>query len=149
MRQMFLADLQGKGIDLPVPANPAEPYAVLMVWPVTKVIATVVAFADGAEGVYYRTGGGFLGGGSSSEKIRQAALNAVAVVAELRAQMLPTKEFPLPARGTTYFYAVSHAGVFTVSASTRELENHSHPLSRLGDPMQAIFRQGRLEATRV
>jgi hypothetical protein len=101
MRHMVLAELQGKGIDLPARTNPAKPYALLMDWPVSKAIATVVAVADGAASIYCSTAGGLLGGGNSDEKVRQAALHAVAIAAEFRTQMLPTKEFPLPDLDTT------------------------------------------------
>ena len=130
-------------IGLPSTAHPTEPWAVVMDWALPRGTATVVAISDGSASVYLSSGGGFIGGGQSSESVRQAARNAVAAAVEMQAAMKPATTFPLPNRGEVAFYALTDAGVFSANVSEADLSAHRSPFLRLGDALQAIITEYR------
>jgi len=130
--------------DLPYVSSPAEPWAVMMDWGVRTGIATVVAFSNGNASIYTSTGGGSIGGGQSHPMIQSAAKNAVFVAAELAPRMQAATSEPLPRRGEVMFYVCADAGVRTATAAEKEVRKGRHPLSKLGDAMQAVVTQYRL-----
>ncbi len=130
-------------IGIPPAPSPDEPWGVMMDWGMDDGAATVVAFSDGNASVYLSSGGGFIGGGQSDEAVRKAAKDMVAVAAECRSQTHPTKVYPLPKNGDVSFYLLTDKGVFSASATVKDLMSHSHPLSRLGDAAQNVITQYR------
>jgi hypothetical protein len=135
-------------IGLPAPAHDTDAWAVVMDWGVAEGSATVVAIADGTASIYLSSGGGSIGGGQSHESIRQAAMRAVSVAAEVQPEMRPVTSYPLPSAGEVVFYVLTDAGVFSASASEKELGGHRHRLSKLGDAMQEIITQYRVIQTK-
>ena len=134
-------------IGLPVPQHPGDPFAVIMDWALSEGTATVVAISDGTASLYDSTGGGAIGGAQSHDSIQQAAKYAVATAAEFRSQMRKVTTYPLPQHGEVVFYLLTDDGVFSQSAPEEELSSARHPLSRLGDAMQAVITQYRLTET--
>ena len=130
-----------------VPAEfpPDEPWAVLMDWGTKNAIATIVAFTDGTASMYYSSGGATLGGGQADPAIRAAAKNALAVVARTIARLRLVTEFPTPKQpGQVYFYVLTRSGVYFGEGTQNELGTSQHPLSELGNAMQAIITGYRL-----
>jgi hypothetical protein len=115
-----------------------QPWGVVMDWGIERGTATVVAFSDGPASVYLSSGGGYIGG-NGEERIRRAAQQAVSVAGEYQAEMVPSQEYPLPAKGEVIFYVLTDTGVLTSRASEEDLANDRHRLSKLGKPMQAII----------
>jgi hypothetical protein len=128
-------------IGLPAPAHDTDPWAVVMDWGMTEGSATVVAIADGTASIYLSSGGGSIGGGQSHDSIRQAAMRAVSVAAEFQPEMRRVTSYPLPGSGEVVFYVLTDAGVFSASASEKELSAHRPRLSKLGDALQEIMTQ--------
>jgi hypothetical protein len=131
-------------IGLPAPAHDTDPWAVVMDWGVAEGSATVVAIADGTASMYLSSGGGSIGGGQSHDSIRQAAMRGVSVAADFLPEMRRVTSYPLPGAGEVVFYVLTDAGVFSASASEKELGGHRHRLSKLGDAMQEIITQYRV-----
>jgi hypothetical protein len=143
LRRQVLQGLHGK-VELPATKKPTEPYAVVMDWNTGNAIATIVSIADGTASMYLSNGGGSIGGGQGHKEIREAALSAVSLAADVQPQMKSVFAYPLPMRGEVIFYLVTEAGVFSASAPANELATGKHPLSRLGNAMQNIITQYRL-----
>jgi hypothetical protein len=136
--------LQGsrKKFSLAPAANRNEPWGVVMDWGMARGSAAVTAVLDGSASIYLSSGGGSIGG-RSHESIRKAAQNAVAIAAKLQPTMRPTTDYPLPTQDELIFYVLTDAGVFTQSASVKDVGSHRHALSPLGDAMQVIVTEYR------
>lgn len=143
LRRQVLQGLRGKVV-LPAPKKTTEPYAVVMDWNTGNAIATIVAISDGTASIYLSNGGGSIGGGQGNKEIRDAALSAVTMAADVQPQMETVVSYPLPMRGEVIFYLVTETGVFSASAPAKELAAGKHPLSPLGNAMQNIITQYRL-----
>jgi hypothetical protein len=124
-------------------ANQTQPWGVIMDWGLENGIATTAAFADGSASVYTSTGGGSVGG-QSQEAIRKAAHAAVSAADEILSIAHRTSYVPLPKRGKVFFYLRTDAGIFTARAKEKDLREGKHPLSKLGNAMQAVITQYRL-----
>jgi hypothetical protein len=124
-------------------SKPTEPWGVLMDWGVSDGSATVVTLSDGNASVYLSSGGAYLGG-IGQEAIRKAAQKTVQVADEFQPKMHATTTYPLPQRGEVSFYLLTDAGVFTTSASEKDLAAHRIPLAKLGDAAQDVITQYRL-----
>lgn len=130
-----------KNLDIaPVDAE-NKAWGIVMDWNLGHGTATVIAVADGNASVYLSSGGGSIGGGKTHESIRLAARKAVLLASELLPKMRRVTEYPLPEVELVSFYALTDTGVFSESASTKELAAGQHPLSGLGDAMQEIIMQ--------
>jgi len=127
-----------------IPDSPNEPWAVVMDWGVGSGTATVVAVSDGTASIYYSSGGGSIGGGYARPSIRDAALHAVSVAGKFLDHMQLAERFPLPEMGGVAFFVLTGMGVFTAKASVDLLSANRHPLSELGNAMQAIVTQYRV-----
>jgi len=127
-------------IGLPPPANPGDAWGVAMDWVVTNGTATIVAVSDGSASIYLSSGGGFLGGGGH-EPVRNAAKRMVTAAVECQQLAHATNAYPLPERGTVYFYLLTDDGVLTASASEADLRNHQGPLAALADAGQNVITQ--------
>lgn len=137
--------------DVAFPDSRAKPCAVVMDWAIGSGIATVVAVSDGTASVYLSSGGGSIGGSYAVPRIREAAIHAVSIAANFLDAMLPTSDFPLPEAGGVIFYVVTDCGVYMAKASVELLSTNRHPLSALGNDMQAIVTAYRVleTATRI
>jgi hypothetical protein len=136
-----LQTLEASRAELGLPAMQTEtqPWGVLMDWGLASGSATVAALSGGNASIYLSSGGGSIGGGSSSEAICKPAQNAVATAAEVQSLLNPVTSFPVPAADQVVFYAITDAGVFSGSAFAKDLSTHGHRLSRLGDAMQELI----------
>jgi hypothetical protein len=138
LRQQILEGSRSKFGLLPQTRS-NEPWGVTMDWSIGNGTATVVALADGNASICLSSGGGSIGGGHSSDIIRDAALHAIAVAAESLRVMEVTRTFPLPQIGKVAFYVLTDEGVYTGRAPANELIAHRHPFFELGNAMQQII----------
>jgi len=115
------------------------PWGAVMDWGMENGTTTVVAFSDGTASVYLSSGGGSIGGGQSHESTRKAAKDMVTAAVECREKTHATTVCPLPRSGEVFFYLLTDKGVFTASATVKELMSHTHPLSRIGDAAQNVI----------
>ncbi|HEV8583222.1 MAG TPA: hypothetical protein VGX68_29490 [Thermoanaerobaculia bacterium] len=114
-----------------------EPYGLLMEMAIHISAMTLVSFADGDANVYYKNGGGMVGG-SSHESVRKAAKAFVALAARAlpkMTKMTKTADYPLPGIEKVRFYVLTPQGVFTTETNRQALSN---PRSELG----ALFYAG-------
>jgi hypothetical protein len=107
-----------------------QPWGVLMETGFPEGTAIVVSMADGSASLYLSGGGGVVGG-IGDEKIRSASATFVELAGQLKANMTPTKTFPLPREGRTVFYVRTDLGVITAEADEEELGEERHKLSPL------------------
>jgi hypothetical protein len=142
LRNMILTGSRTK-FSLPETSRPTEPWGVVMDWGVQNGTATVVALSDGTASVYLSGGGGFIGG-IGQEPIRSSAKAAVKSAGEVQSLMKETKNFPLPQTGQAQFFALTDAGIYTASASEKELAAGRTPFANLGNAMQAVITQYRI-----
>ena len=139
--------LRTRALQLRLPAMPSKAvHAVLMDWKINQFTVTVLAAADGTASVYISNGGGFLGGGEKSPKIRQAAIRSVGIANTVLSNFRPTEAFDLPPEGKILFYATCNEGVFLASANEADIKSGKDPLAALGNAMQDIISQYRLMA---
>jgi hypothetical protein len=124
--------------------QPSDPWAVVMEWAVPSGTATVVAVSDGTASIYYSGGGGSIGGGYARQSIRDGALYAVSIAKRFLDHMQVTESFSLPEPDGVAFYILTERGVFAAKASVELLSTNRHPLSELGNAMQAIITQYRI-----
>jgi hypothetical protein len=124
------------GVPAPTPAS--APWGVVMDWGTPSGSVTIVAISDGNASVYLSTGGGYLGGGASSEPIRAAARSAVDVAVRCQPQAHPTAEFPLPGPGEVIFYLLTDAGALVIRASEPAVRDGAGALTDLANRMQSI-----------
>src|ERR1700761_7403371 len=94
---------QALAIRLPGLASDAL-HAVVMDWPVSNGMTTVLAAADGTASIYLSSGGGFLGGSESVPAIKAAALHALRVAEYDHGDARPTAETPTPASPNAVFF---------------------------------------------
>jgi hypothetical protein len=111
-----------------------EPYGLLMELGIQISVVTLVCFVDGDANVYYKTGGGMVGG-SHHESVRKAAKAFVALASKALPKMVKTTDYPLPGMDKIRFYALTPQGVFTTETSRQSMAT---PRSELG----ALFYQG-------
>ena len=142
-RRMQILQGSREKLGISVAAGPRQPWGVLMDWRLESASATVVALSDGNASVYLSSGGGSLGGWKSHENFRDGATNAAGIASRFQPTMLSATSYPLPDRNEVTSCVLTDAGVFTGTASARELSRHSHALWPLGAAMQEIITQYR------
>lgn len=108
----------------------ANVWGVLMETGYPEGAATLAAMADGSASLYFSTGGGVLGGGDHPS-VNAAARKLVELAGGRLAELSPTSEFPLPARGEVTFYVLTTNGVLRSGARQDTLGAGEHPLSEL------------------
>jgi len=121
-------------------------WGVLMDLPISGVIATVVAFADGSASIYLSSGGGFIGGGHKPP-IQRAARAFVAAAGAARALLAPTATFPTSDAGSVRFYARTRGGVLGADAPEQALASGRHALSPLFMAGQGVISAYREDQT--
>jgi hypothetical protein len=122
--------------------KPDEAFGVLMEMGISTSVVTLAAFADGDASIYYKTGGGMIGGGSH-ETVRAASKDLVARAQKALPRMTKTTSFPLPEDGRVRFYGLTQRGVFTVETSRQSLGERPTELSALFASGQEVVAQMR------
>ncbi len=121
-------------VNLGLDPKGTEPYGLVMEMGIQISVVTLVSFADGDASVYYKTGGGMVGG-ISHESVRSVAKAFVGLAPKALPKMIRTTEFPLPGPDRVRFYILTPQGVFTTETNRQNLTN---PKSELG----ALFYSG-------
>ena len=107
-----------------------EAYGVAMEMGMGSSVVTLACFADGDARLYYKTGGGMIGGGGH-ERVRKAAREFVLLAQKALPGMAPTADFPLPEPDRVRFYALTPGGTYTVETDRQDLGEASSELSAL------------------
>lgn len=136
---------QALGIRLPGLA-PDALHAVVMDWPVSNGMTTVLAAADGTASIYLSSGGGFIGGSESVPTLKSAALHAIRLATREHGDARPTLETSLPASpNAVFFYFVYESGLLLTRANEATLRDGTNRLKGLGIAMQQIITEYRLK----
>ncbi len=128
-------------LGLPGELKPNDPYGVIMEMGIPKSVVTLAAFADGDARLYYKTGGGMVGG-ISHEKVRRAAQEFVALSRKVLGRMAKTTEYPLPETDRVRFYVLTPRGVFTT-------ETDRQRLGEIPSDLSTLFRSGQEVVTQM
>ncbi len=141
-------------LGLPGDFKEDEPYGLLMELGMPNSVVTLACFADGDARVYYKTGGGMVGG-VSHESIRKASKDLIALTQKALPRMTKTNTHPLPAQDRVRFYALTSRGTFTTETDRRALAKPGtsfrpcFPAARRSSPKCARCRRsGRTEGGR-
>lgn len=107
-----------------------EPYGLLMEMEISGSVVTLVCFATGDASLYYRTGGGMVGG-IAHETVRKAAVELVGQARAALSRMIQAGGHPLPGPGKVRFYALTPKGVYTTETDRESLADPESPLGSL------------------
>lgn len=121
--------------------KPNEPYGVLMEMGIPSSVVTLACFANGDARLYYKTGGGMVGG-ISHEKIRKAAQEFTALARKTMTRMSRVTSYPVPAEDRVRFYVLTPRGVFTT-------ETDREALGEPGDELAPLFYSGQEVVTQM
>ncbi|MBW8878617.1 MAG: hypothetical protein JF614_26975 [Acidobacteria bacterium] len=131
-----------KRLVLPGELKPDEAFGVLMEMGISTSVVTLASFADGDASIYYKTGGGMIGG-VSHETVRAASKDLVARAQKALPRMIKTTSFPLPEDGRVRFYVLTPRGVFTTETSRQTLGERQSELAALFSSGQEVVAQMR------
>jgi hypothetical protein len=129
-------------LGLPGELKPNDPYGVLMEMGIPKSVVTLAAFADGDARLYYKTGGGMVGG-ISHESVRRAAQEFVGLSRKVLGRMAKVTEYPVPGPDRVRFYVLTPRGVFTTETDRQRLGETASDLSTLFYSGQEVVTQMR------
>ena len=129
-------------LGLPGELKPNDPYGALMEMGIPNSVVTLAAFADGDARLYYKTGGGMVGG-ISHQNVRQAAQEFVGLSRKVLGRMAKTTEYPLPEPDRVRFYVLTPRGVFTTETDRQRLGETASDLSNLFRSGQEVVTQMR------
>ena len=132
-----------KRLALPGERKPEEAFGVVMEMGISSSVVTLACFADGDARVYYKTGGGMIGG-ISHENVRVAAKDLVARAQKAQGRMIKTTSYPLPADDRVRFYVLTPRGVLTTETSRQALGERQGELTSLFASGQEVVAQMRL-----
>jgi len=144
--QALTIDRAAAGIPAPSPDAPV--WGLLMDMGFPNGTATLFTLADGTTSLYYSSGGGVLGG-HDHEAVRLANAALLTQANRLVARMTPTSTFPLPAAGTTTFYARTDSGIVVGGGADEDLGRDRHDLSELFRSGHAVLTELRLICERA
>jgi hypothetical protein len=122
---------------------PGEPYGVLMEMGISNSVVTLACFADGDARLFYKTGGGMIGG-ISHDSVRKVSKDLVALARKAAPRMIRTTNHPLPGPDRVRFYVLTVGGVLTTETSRQALGERQSELSALfqaGQEVVARMRQ--------
>jgi len=142
LRQEALAT-QVTSLGLPGEVKPNEPFGVLMEMGVPSSVVTLACFANGDARLYYRTGGGMVGG-ISHGKVRKAAQEFTALARKAMTRMSRVTNFPVPAEDRVRFYVLTPRGVYSIETDREALGEQGSELAPLfysGQEVVAEMRQ--------
>ncbi|HYX23593.1 MAG TPA: hypothetical protein VFC23_05525 [Thermoanaerobaculia bacterium] len=131
-----------KRLVLPGELKPDEAFGVLMEMGISTSVVTLASFADGDARIYYKTGGGMIGG-VSHENVRAASKDLVARAQKTLPRMIKTTSFPLPEDGRVRFYVLTPRGVLTTETSRQTLGERQSELAALFSSGQEVVAQMR------
>jgi hypothetical protein len=142
LRQEALAT-QVTSLGLASEVKPNEPFGILMEMGVPSSVVTLACFANGDARLYYKTGGGMVGG-ISHEKVRKAAQEFTGLARKAMMRMSRVTTFPVPAEDRVRFYVLTPRGVFATETDREALGepgNELAPLFYSGQEVVAEMRQ--------
>jgi hypothetical protein len=120
----------------------------LMEMPVGDATATIVAVADGTVSLYTSTGGGTTGAGEHLSA-RHAGQRFLQAAADSARWMTPTRDFPLPSRGSVRFHVRTPNGDVTGEAAEDALRARRDRLAPLYLAGQDLITEIRVVAERT
>ena len=118
-------------------------YGVLMEMGISKSTVTLACFADGDARVFYRTGGGMIGG-ISHESVRKISRELIALGQEALPGLTKTSSYPLTEPDQVRFFVLTPRGIFTGEADREAVASPDSGLSALyykGQEVVAEMRQ--------
>lgn len=131
-----------KRLALPGERKPEDVFGVVMEMGISSSVVTLACFADGDARVYYKTGGGMIGG-ISHENVRVAAKDLVARAQRAQGRMIKTTTFPTPADDRVRFYVLTGRGVLTTETTRQALGERQGELTSLFASGQEVVAQMR------
>jgi len=129
-------------MNIGIAAQGTEPYGIVMEMGIQISMMTLVCFADGDASVYYKNGGGMVGG-ISHESVRKAAKAFIALAPNAVAKMIRTTTYPLPGPDRVRFYILTPQAVFTTETNRQALTNPKSDLGALFYAGQEVVAQMR------
>jgi hypothetical protein len=136
-KENVFADLRAKYFTLtrdelfcPAPANPTDPWGIIMEIAYQTATVATVTFTEGSSRVLRSTGGGFFSAGVV-ESVRSAGEAFLKQAQQLQPKTTLAHEFPGPSIGQVVFYFRADKGIYTASAPENELGAEHHRLSPL------------------
>jgi hypothetical protein len=121
LRNMALQATPGQ-MGLNPDADPSTVYGMVMDWPVTKGIITLVCFSTGDASMYTSTGGGMIGGGMQ-DAIKKTAKEFVQKAQDYLKLATKTDSTELPDAGRLQFCFLTPSGIFVGRESFSQIEN--------------------------
>jgi hypothetical protein len=134
--------LRAQALSIRLPGlSPDALHAIVMDWPVTNGMTTVLAAADGTASIYLSSGGGFIGGSQGHPAIKSAALHAMRIAEHDHGDARSTVETPLPNPSAVFFYFVYASGLLLNRVNERTLREAQCSLRRLDGVCQFLRRR--------
>ncbi len=130
-------------LGLPGELKPNEPFGIVMEMGIPSSVVTLACFANGDARLYYKTGGGMVGG-ISHEKVRRAAQEFTGLARKAMARMSRVTTFPIPPEDRVRFYVLTPRGVFTIQTDREALGEPGNELAPLFYSGQEVVTQMRL-----
>ncbi|MFL6197358.1 MAG: hypothetical protein ACJ75H_24440 [Thermoanaerobaculia bacterium] len=117
-------------------------FGTVMEMGIPNSVVTLACFADGDASLYYKTGGGMIGG-IGHENVRKAAAEFTTLARKAVARMTRTTEYPLPEPDRVRFYVLTARGVFTTETDRETLADPGSDLGALFYSGQEVVSQMR------
>jgi hypothetical protein len=127
---------------LPGELKPSEPYGILMEMGIPNSVVTLACFANGDARLYYKTGGGMVGG-ISHEKVRKAAQEFSSLARKALPRMSRVTSYPVPHEDRVRFYVLTPRGIFTTETDREALGEPGNELAPLFYSGQEVVTQMR------
>jgi hypothetical protein len=122
--------------------KPNEPWGALMEMGIPSSVVTLACFADGNASLYYKTGGGMIGG-ISHENVRKAAQEFTTLARKALPRMRRTTTYPLPEPDKVRFYVLTSRGIYATETDRETLGETESELSALFYSGQEVVAQMR------
>lgn len=106
-------------------------------------VVTLACFANGDASVYYRTGGGMVGG-IGHETVRTVAKDFVSLAITVLPKMIQPNGFPMPGPDKVRFYALTAKGPYTIETEREALADPGSELAPLYYTGQEVVAEMRL-----
>jgi hypothetical protein len=129
-------------LGLPGELKPNEPYGALMEMGIPSSVVTLACFANGDARLYYKTGGGMVGG-ISHEKVRKAAQEFSSLARKALPRMNRVTTYPVPNEDRIRFYVLTPRGIFTTETDREALGEPGNGLAPLFYSGQEVVTQMR------
>lgn len=143
-------DLRKKALETPrsrisLPEGYPEdaPHGLVMEMGIPGSVVTLVCFANGDASVYYRAGGGMVGG-IGHETVRTVAKDFVSLAVTVLPRMIQPNGFPLPGPDKVRFYALTAKGPYTIETEREALADPGSELAPLYYTGQEVVAEMRL-----